>query len=230
MSSDAWVVVSPHCDDAPLSTYASVLTRHDATVIAVFDGVPDEGVQGEWDALTSDQSSSEIAIIRVIEDADACHSLNVGRVSLSYLDRQYGPEAVDVESLAISIVEAAPPGITDMSIPAAIGAHPDHVAARDAALIAGRQLGARMWLHGDLPYGVSTEGWPTPPIDLDPAWSVGEPVIVELDDDMQIQKLELLRRYKTQFDLLDGPEQFLTGAGNMAHEVLWPVQPASAKI
>jgi LmbE family N-acetylglucosaminyl deacetylase len=230
MSSDAWVVVSPHCDDAPLSTYASVLTRHAATVIAVFDGVPDEGVQGEWDALTSDQASSEIAIIRVIEDADACHSLNVDRVSLSYLDAQYGPEAIDVEALAVSIVEAAPPGVTDMSIPAAIGSHPDHVAARDAGLLAGRQLGARVWLHGDLPYGVSQAEWPTPPIDLDPSWSVGEPVVVELDDETQQQKLELLRHYKTQFDLLDGPERFLTGPGNMAHEVLWPVTASSAKI
>jgi LmbE family N-acetylglucosaminyl deacetylase len=206
------------------------MTRHATTVIAVFDGVPDEGVQGEWDALTSEQASSEIAIIRVIEDADACHSLNVERVSLSFLDGQYRSEAVDVEALAISIIEAAPPGVTDMSIPAAIGAHPDHIAARDAGLLAGRQLGARMWLHGDLPYGVSEADWPTPPIGLDSAWSVGEPVVVELDSDAQQQKLELLRRYKTQFDMLDGPERFLTGPGNLAHEVLWPVESTSAKI
>jgi LmbE family N-acetylglucosaminyl deacetylase len=207
-----------------------VLTRHPATVIAVFDGVPDEGVHGHWDALTSDQASSEIAIIRVIEDSDACHALDVERVSLSYLDNQYRPESVDVESLAISIVEAAPSGVTDLSIPAAIGSHPDHVAARDAGLLAGRQLGARVWLHGDLPYGVAANGWPTPPIDLDPSWSVGDPVIVELDDEEQQRKLELLRRYKTQFDLLDGPEQLLTSPGNLAHEVLWPVTAASAKI
>lgn len=230
MSSDVWVVVSPHCDDAPLSTYASVLTRHDATVIAVFDGVPDEGVQGDWDLLTSDQPSSEIAIIRVIEDADACHSLNVERVSLGYLDGQYRSDAVDIETLAVSIIEASPPGVTDMSIPAAIGAHPDHVAARDAALLAGHQLGVRMWLHGDLPYGVSADNWPQPSLDLDAAWSVEDPVVIDLDDDVQEQKLALLGHYKTQFDLLDGPEHFLTGPGNVAHEVLWPVKPASAKM
>jgi LmbE family N-acetylglucosaminyl deacetylase len=117
-----------------------------------------------------------------------------------------------------------------MSIPAAIGAHPDHVAARDAALIAGTQLGVRMWLHGDLPYGVSAKSWPTPALDLGTGWSVRDPHIVELDDDQQHQKLELLRHYKTQFGLLDGPEQYLTTPGNLAHEVLWPVAPSSAKI
>ncbi|MEV4380198.1 PIG-L family deacetylase [Streptosporangium sp. NPDC049644] len=155
---DRTVVVSPHPDDAVLSAW-HVLTRQDVRdVVTVFAGIPPAGARpSPWDRLTGCAEPAVRAAERRSEDEAAlglagCAPVHLDFVGASHRGGRQLDEAALREELAAALGAAAV-----VWIPAGIGGHPDHLAARDAALAA--TPGALRLLYADLPYAARF-GWP----------------------------------------------------------------------
>jgi LmbE family N-acetylglucosaminyl deacetylase len=152
------VVISPHLDDAVLSAWLVLAGARSARVITCFAGAPAGPVRGRWDERTGTVSAAAALAGRRAEDMRALALTDSEPVHLDLLDEQYregrnAPLACLVQSLRDHLADAA-----EIWLPAALGAHPDHVAARDAALAAARQ-GQRVRVYADLPYA-GQPGWP----------------------------------------------------------------------
>jgi LmbE family N-acetylglucosaminyl deacetylase len=146
-------IVSPHLDDAVLSCWHLLAGPGDVRVVNLFTGVPAGGL-GEWDRRTGSQDSPRRMLERLAEDRAALstagrHALNVG-----LLDDQYRNGGAAPVTLA-SLVDPR----SVVFVPVAFGAHPDHVAAREAGL-ALREEGVDVRLYADLPHAVAA-GWPS---------------------------------------------------------------------
>jgi LmbE family N-acetylglucosaminyl deacetylase len=152
-------VISPHLDDAVLSAWLVLAeAHHPARVITCFAGAPPGSVRGRWDERTGRFSAAAAVAARRAEDMRALALTGSEPVHLDLLDEQYrdgrdASLACLVRSLRDHLVDAA-----EVWLPAALGAHPDHVAARDAALAATRP-GQRVRIYADLPYA-GQPGWP----------------------------------------------------------------------
>jgi LmbE family N-acetylglucosaminyl deacetylase len=122
--------------------------------------------------------------------------------------------------------------------PSAIGGHVDHLLVRDAALALGDRLGIPVWLYAELPYAVrfGWPGWvtgePPGPADADwdhwlrdaPVWPSPDTAEVrQLGDEEMSAKLAAMRRYRTQFPLLNqGVIGLLEHPAVLPWEVMWP--------
>jgi LmbE family N-acetylglucosaminyl deacetylase len=233
------VVVSPHLDDAVLSAFGLLTDATSATVITVFAGIPDDSVPpGEYDRLTRSASPRARMLARREEDARVLGWLGVGHIHLDYFDHPYRTADPQPADLAHAIA-AVLPGHDTLVIPAAIGAHPDHVLARDAALLL-PVVGVRLAM-ADLPYA-AVFGWPEavmgrpdPPF-LDPsaAWApalkrlaqssghVPELIVDRLSPSVQRRKLAAVHGYRTQFDAQEaGPSRGVSHSRRRGCEVAW---------
>jgi LmbE family N-acetylglucosaminyl deacetylase len=155
---DRVAVISPHLDDAVLSAWLLLVEAPRTRVITCFAGVPAGPVRGRWDERTGGLSAAAAVAVRRAEDVRALALTDSEPVHLDLLDGQYrdGRDAAQaslVRLLRDHLVDAA-----EVWLPAALGAHPDHVAARDAALAATRP-GQRVRIYADLPYA-GQPGWP----------------------------------------------------------------------
>jgi LmbE family N-acetylglucosaminyl deacetylase len=151
-------VISPHLDDAVLSAWLVLAGARAVRVITCFAGAPAGSMRGRWDERTGSVSAAVALAARRAEDARALALTGSEPVHLDLLDEQYregrdAPLACLVQSLRDHLVDAA-----EVWLPAALGAHPDHVATRDAALAATRP-GQRVRVYADLPYA-GQPGWP----------------------------------------------------------------------
>jgi LmbE family N-acetylglucosaminyl deacetylase len=152
------VVISPHLDDAVLSAWLILAEARAVRVITCFAGAPSGSVRGRWDERTGTVSAAAALAARRAEDVRALALTGSEPVHLDLLDQQYregrdAPLKCLVQTLRDHLEDAA-----EVWLPAALGAHPDHVAARDAALAATRQ-GQRVRVYADLPYA-GQPGWP----------------------------------------------------------------------
>jgi LmbE family N-acetylglucosaminyl deacetylase len=218
------VVVSPHLDDAALSAAVQLL-RPGARVITVFAGLPPEGTaSGAWDRLTGATDARQRVRDRWLEDDEAMAALGVADpVRLDFPDGQHladAPSRPDLDAAA----EALRPhlaGALEVWLPTGIGGHPDHLAARDAA-VAATECGAVVHHYADVPYSV-LYGWP-PSVDGSTRWSpyldvdqwltdeladagLDEALLVRsvhrLDEEAQRQKVKAVASYRTQIPALD---------------------------
>ena len=151
-------VISPHLDDAVLSAWLVLAEARRARVITCFAGAPADSVRGRWDQRTGTLSAAATVAARRAEDLRALAVTGSDPVHSDLLDVQYreGRDATLaclVRSLQDHLADA-----TEVWLPAALGAHPDHVAAREAALAATRP-GQRVRMYADLPYA-GQPGWP----------------------------------------------------------------------
>jgi LmbE family N-acetylglucosaminyl deacetylase len=151
-------VVSPHLDDAVLSAWLVLAEARSVRVITCFAGSPAGVFRGRWDERTGIVSAAAAVAARRAEDVRALALTGSEPVHLDLLDDQYreGPDA-STACLAQPLRDNLA-GAAEVWLPAAIGAHPDHVAARDAALAATR-TGQRVRMYADLPYA-GQPGWP----------------------------------------------------------------------
>jgi len=233
------VVLSPHLDDAVLSAFCLLTESTSATVVTVCAGVPDESVPpSEYDLLTRSASPRARVLARRAEDARVLEGLGVGHVHLDVLDSPYRTVDPQPAELARAIAAVLPDHDT-IVIPAAIGAHPDHVLTREAALLL--PVVAVRLAVADLPYA-AVFGWPAivtgrpdPPF-LDPsaAWAPSlrrlaeasgrepELIVQRLSPAQQRRKLAALHRYETQFDAQEaGPSREISHARRRGYEVTW---------
>ena len=159
VAGDRVAVISPHLDDAVLSAWLVLVEAPQARVITCFAGIPGgPGRRGWWDERTGGLSPAAAVAARRAEDIRALALTGSEPVHLDLLDGQYrdGRDAARaglVRLLRHHLVDAA-----EVWLPAAIGGHPDHVAARDGALAATRP-GQRVRIYADLPYA-GQPGWP----------------------------------------------------------------------
>jgi len=183
------VVLSPHFDDAALSCWSLIEAPGPLRVVNVFGGIPQPGQGGEWDQKLGIVDSA--AHVRDRMEADRAALARAGReaITLPLLDHQYGGAGVDV---AGALEPHLAPG-SAVYAPAAIGAHPDHVRVRDAAIA----LRSGVCLYADLPYALQW-GWELPP-ELEQRWT---PVAIRLREAQRRRKVRALRAYGAQMHAL----------------------------
>ena len=236
------VVLSPHLDDAVLSAWSVVGGAGEAEVVNVFAGVPEDGPPPRWDRLAGAVSRRAHMEERLEEDRAALALAGRSAHYLAFLDRHYRSIAPDADRVAEAI-DAAVPAAPLLYAPAGIGGHEDHVMVRDVALELGRRRGMAVRLYAELPYAVRF-GWPSWVTGANP----GTDEAAELDWDFHLSsvpvprsalsasvrrlgdgqveaKLTAMRRYRTQFRLLNqSPFGVLEHPQVLPWEVEWSVE------
>jgi LmbE family N-acetylglucosaminyl deacetylase len=155
------LVVSPHLDDAVLSTAGLLIRRgRPATVVTVFAGAPAAGEPvSDWDRLCGFDDARVAAGVRADEDRRACAHLELSAVHLDHVEGGHGDcDLADLRHLLTTV-----PGGTTVLVPAGIGGHRDHIRVRDAALAALADGGpGPVHLYADLPYAANLWHWGQP--------------------------------------------------------------------
>jgi LmbE family N-acetylglucosaminyl deacetylase len=218
------VAISAHLDDAALSASASLAGR-DATVLTIFAGTPPAELGlASWDALTGATNSADRQIERLAEDAEVMRILSAQGRYLDELDSQYrapGQEP-DLERIAQSIAGYFSGEETEAWIPAALGGHPDHALARDAALRAAVIAGLpEVVLYADYPY-VLTFGLPS--------WPAAQPTEISLTPGQRETKTRVVRAYRSQSQALDLSDADLAAdPSKLDTEFFWRIAPNSGR-
>ena len=124
-----------------------------ATIVTVCAGAPPTGLPvSEWDADSGFTSGREAARLRAREDVRACAVTGARRVLLRHLDEPYRDRPLTARAIRTAVERLLGAGDV-LWMPAAIGAHPDHVDVRAALLpLAARLPPARLRVYADLPY------------------------------------------------------------------------------
>ncbi len=212
------VAISAHLDDAALSASASLAGR-DATVLTVFAGMPPPEVElSSWDAHTGATNSRDRQAERLGEDAEAMRLLSARGCYLDELDRQYrrSGDRPDLDRIARSIAGYFTGASIEAWIPAALGGHPDHAIARDAALRAALMAGLpEVVLYADFPY-VLTFGLPS--------WMTNRPTEISLTSGQRQTKIKVIRAYRSQSRALGlGDSDLAASPGKLDTEIFWRV-------
>jgi len=232
------VVLSPHLDDAVLSTWSVLSRSDDVQVINVCTGIPERGLLSQWDRMTGATDSASRMLERLQEDRLALASAGREAVALGFPEMQYRHGSLDAEALREALRRTMD-GAVQVWAPAGIGGHDDHVQIRDVALEAARDGGRSLRLYADLPYAVRF-GWPgwvsdgdaDPHLVIEAWWQRFLPAEVDLSpekhtlsDGQARRKLEALAAYRTQLPALNaGPVGLLLRGDIIRHEVSWAVQ------
>ena len=243
----AELLLSPHWDDAVLDCWGLLASERPLHVVNVFAGVPAAGGVAPWDAITGAADSSQRARERIAEDARALERAGRKPRNLPFLDAQYrragsNPSLAELDR-ALSAELAS---VARVYVPAAIGAHPDHLLTRRYGRMLAR-AGIPVSLYADLPYCVR-HGWPhwvdggAPGAhrDVDAFWlsylrDVPEagPLrgahVERLDDAAAAAKLAAMSCYATQLPALEyGGRPFLADPEIHRFELRWELRPARA--
>lgn len=242
-SSMEWsVVVSPHFDDAVFSLgglFQGSVPR--LRVVTLCAGEPGPSLLSSWDARSGFASGAEAARRRRNEDRAACRLLGVEALHLPFADFPYtGPKSVDA---VIDALRGCLAGAARIWAPLGIGAHPDHLAARDAVLQLVLESSADLLLYADAPYA-SARGFFRPDGERDPdfQWAPAMKAIsdagfvlgaahVEALSAMAFgRKVELASCYASQLPGLRHHYPRLTELdGPLAHECWWPCHRAAVE-
>lgn len=210
------LVLSPHLDDAVLSTFA--LLRDGWDVLTIFAGIPTGRDASAWDRCCGFVDPVLHMQTRHAENVDVLGRLGVAHTELAYLEWPHHRPGLDarpdVESLA-TLIHAWQPDADEVAAPVALSPtpNPDHVLAREAALVGGGLGFWRARLYGDVPHVLKGIGeWPQPVDEHGPPppphWTPlsGLPVngvtVTRLDDAAAEQKAMAMRGYSTQFRAL----------------------------
>lgn len=88
---------------------------------------------------------------------------------------------------------------------AAIGGHPDHETARDAALLAAAEMNVPVRLWEDLPYAVFRPG----AVELPQGFQLGSPDFTSVEPEARVRKFESVEYYPSQLSMLNGRDKNL---------------------
>lgn len=236
------VILSPHLDDAVLSTWGVLRRPGDVTVVNVCTGLPPAGTEGHWDRITGMTDSVAVMGARLKEDRAALALAGREPVGLGFLDAQYRDGVALDEAALRESFEREPASASALFAPAGIGGHPDHLAVRAAALGVAAKSGIPLHLYAELPYATRF-GWPhwvtgeppDPALVPDERWghALGDLPFgreqldahpLRLPEDEAARKLRAMRAYATQFRALDGgPLGLLSQPSVLPFEVSWTV-------
>ncbi|HEV3035180.1 MAG TPA: PIG-L family deacetylase [Solirubrobacteraceae bacterium] len=212
------LLLSPHWDDAVLSCWNLLERKGELNVVNLFAGIPSPGRAGTWEAVCGARDSSERARTRIAEDARALARAGREPLGLALLDAKYRGRRADVDLNALDrALSEAVPSASRVYVPAGIGAHPDHVSARDYGRLLLRS-GMPVTLYAELPYCIF-HGWPSwvdgsPPVptrNVDAYWQsflAGVPEmpalrsadVQRLHGSASVAKLEAIQCYETSLN------------------------------
>jgi LmbE family N-acetylglucosaminyl deacetylase len=236
------VVLSPHLDDAVLSTWSVISDTRDVAIVNVFAGVPESPAPPRWDRLAGASDSRAHMRARLEEDRAALALAGRSATNLPFLDRHYRAGDPAADELTGAIGEAVP-AASRLFAPAGIGGHRDHELVRDVALELCRSARLPISLYAELPYAARF-GWPDwvtgaepadPGVVIDVDWepalasaavprSALSPHVHGLDEAQAAAKLAAMRSYRTQFWLLNqGPIGLLEHPQVLPWELAWSV-------
>ncbi|MER6668108.1 PIG-L family deacetylase [Amycolatopsis japonica] len=115
---------------------------------------------------------------------------------------------------------------------AAVGGHPDHETARDAALLAAHETNVPARLWEDLPYAVFRPG----AVELPQGFRLGSPEFTPVEDEARARKFRSVEYYPSQLAMLNGRDKNLferletharkTAPDGGYGETTWPVVTA----
>jgi LmbE family N-acetylglucosaminyl deacetylase len=234
------VILSPHFDDAVLSCWDLLAGGHDVRVVNVFAGAPEPGTAGWWDDLAGgDVDAASSVRRRAREDRRALAPLGRRSRNLAFLDAQYRSGPQPLVALVDAVRRALPPGALVLG-PAAVtaqprdaarpahmgyGPHPDHVAARSAAL-ALRDEGFAAGLYADLPHASGLTGgkaaaWDEAFARAGLALDGLAPVVRRLGPEAFERKLAGVRAYASQVAMLERAFGALDDPDLLGREVLF---------
>jgi LmbE family N-acetylglucosaminyl deacetylase len=236
------VVLSPHLDDAVLSAWSVLTDTRDVAVVNVFAALPESGPPPPWDRLAGATDRRAHMQERLDEDRAALALAGRSAVHLPFLDRHYRSGDPATADLA-SAIGGAVPAASMLYAPAGIGRHVDHVLVRDVAIGLSSRLRLPLCLYAELPYAARV-GWPSwvsgapadPRVVADAAWELAlgsaalsrsalEVAVRRLDGEQMAAKLAAMKRYGTQFPLLNqGPLRMLEQPLVLPWEVAWSVE------
>ncbi|WP_327096050.1 PIG-L family deacetylase [Nocardia vinacea] len=153
------IVVSPHLDDAVLSSTWPIL-HHSAQVLTVFAGAPDPGSPiGWWDAKNGVKDSTERVAERITEDIEALDLLgtqSAGRLNI--LEAQYR-EKPAASAEFVEILQPLLDSATHVWGPAGMARHPDHWSVNEALRILAARNDTKWSLrfYSEVPYCIDEE-------------------------------------------------------------------------
>lgn len=160
------VVLSPHLDDAILSTFHVLTSGDPVQVVNVFAGVPPPGTEtGMWGRLCGYDDAHDYGEARIREDVAALDSVGVAPVYLPLAENSVRttlgdqPPSVDV---LLGEIEAVAPRASLVLAPlgGADKPHPDHVLVRTVAIDL-LYDGMPVALYADFPHVCKARGaWP----------------------------------------------------------------------
>ncbi|HLH66720.1 MAG TPA: PIG-L family deacetylase [Solirubrobacteraceae bacterium] len=234
----ATVILSPHPDDAVLSCWHALSAKGEVTVINVFAAIPSPGQPlSWWDRMTGAVDSAARMRERLAEDEQALVRAGRTAVNLEFLDDQYRNGAQPLDEIVAELDRRLPPS-TRVLAPAGIGAHPDHLLVRSAAIRL-RDGGNEVALYADLPHAIR-HGWPphvsggsrrrpggAAQLDWEQALArIGralEPTTIHrLTARARADKLAALREYSSQLEALSTMAyQPLETPDTLRYEVVW---------
>ena len=239
------LVISPHLDDAVLSTWAQLRQADTVHVLVLHSGLPPERTPASgYDLLTGSRNPRRRMEERRVEDSAVMQAHGWRFTHADFLDAPYRSMAIDIVDLSREISTQFGERPDAVLVPASVGGHVDHRATRDAALTAlvGREVAVH--LYADLPYA-AYYGWPhwvtglqpNPYLDIDAylnralhtleGWTAGPPEIHRLAAEEQHAKEQAMRGYTSQFPAMEGgPSRWLTHPERLPYEVTWPVTRA----
>jgi LmbE family N-acetylglucosaminyl deacetylase len=151
------VVLSPHLDDAVLSTAGLVAAHPGARVVTAFTGGPTSWAEvSEWDRSCGFRPGEDVMAVRKREDEGALRVLAAAPVWLGLVEGQYTPRPglLEVRRAVQEALDLLDPAPVVVAVPLGVG-HTDHVLLSDAALLvaASGALPQAEWLvYADLPY------------------------------------------------------------------------------
>jgi LmbE family N-acetylglucosaminyl deacetylase len=223
------IVVSPHLDDAALSTFAYLQSA--VGVVNVFTAPPqDSRTVSLWDHVCGYASSTDVNEKRKWEDEAALAAVGIRPLNLDFApDSSIRQAEGTLEPVAPALAGILYETLVsdwimerlasfDLFVPLAGGPkpNPDHVICRDAALILHRLGRARVTLYADQPYVYKNRAWPmfvtgeSKPADASWWWRFPRAVpdmialdhnieVVRLDEYQRESKRQLMMRYETQY-------------------------------
>ena len=230
-----------------LDCFTLLDSDRELSVVNVFSGVPAPGKLTLWDAITGATDSAVRARERLAEDAVALARAGREPLNLGLLDAQYrpDPQALRLRELD-SLLSAEVQSVSRLYVPAAIGAHPDHIFVRRYGRLL-LHFGVPVTLYADLPYCIF-HGWPdwVDGEERDPARNVNaywesflgaveemprlqDAEIVRLDGAQREAKLAAMRCYRTQYPSLNyGARVVLGDPAIHGFEVRWELRAPGA--
>ncbi len=220
------VLLSPHFDDAVLSAWSKI--SFGTTIVTVCGGIPDQlTAVSSADQKCGFDSATFAAIARRKEDQRVCERIGVRYRHLDFLDNPYHRNK-DVKSVKKQL-DAAVGEAEEIYAPLGIGAHPDHIVVRNAALDLFRDKEIDLYLYADYPYAAERNTDKT-----EYRWDktlhsikavLDEAESVELDMEQILKKIDTFRLYTSQVDVLKSHySRLLDCPGILGTESFWRVR------
>ena len=144
-------VLSPHLDDAALSTWTLLTSGRPVRVVNCFAGIPPTGTSSAWDRATGCPDSATAVARRRGEDAAVLGRAGLVPVNIDLVEVEYRAAGLDPLPELVAAVQPLLRDCTQLWFPAAIGSQPDHVLVRRAAMQVAAP-GPELVAYADQPY------------------------------------------------------------------------------